>query len=84
MKNFFEPERVAEIKQRLAQLKPESEPLWGTMNAAQAMAHCSAGLEWAVGDTVPPRMWLGRIIGRMVKAEGAWERRTVAPEFADG
>jgi hypothetical protein len=37
------------------------------MSAAQAVGHCAAGLEWAVGDTVPPRMLLGRIIGRMVK-----------------
>jgi len=37
------------------------------MNAAQAVAHCSAGLEWAVGDRIPPRMLLGRIMGRMVK-----------------
>ncbi len=37
------------------------------MTPAQAVAHCSASLEWAVGDTLPPRMLLGRIIGRMVK-----------------
>ena len=67
MKNLFEAATVAEVKERVARLRPDSERLWGKMNAAQALAHCAAGLEWAVGDTVPPRMLLGRIIGRMVK-----------------
>ena len=67
MKNLFEPARVEEVKQRIADLRPDSERLWGKMNAAQAVAHCSAGLELATGDRVPPRLFLGRIIGRIVK-----------------
>src|ERR1035438_3315655 len=67
MKNLFEAATVEEVKERMAQLGPDSERLWGTMNAAQAVAHCAAGLEWAVGDIFPPRMLLGRIIGGMVK-----------------
>ena len=51
----------------MAQLRPESAPLWGTMNPAQALAHCARAMEWAVGDTIPPPMWLGRILGLMVK-----------------
>jgi Protein of unknown function (DUF1569) len=67
MKNLFEAATVKEVKERVARLQRDSELLWGKMSAAQALAHCSAGLEWAVGDTLPPRMLLGRIIGRMVK-----------------
>jgi hypothetical protein len=67
MKNLFEAATVKEVKERVARLQRDSERLWGKMSAAQALAHCSAGLEWAVGDTLPPRMLLGRIIGRMVK-----------------
>ena len=67
MKTLFEAANAQEVKERMAQLRPDSERLWGKMNAAQALAHCSAGLEWAVGDTLPPRMLLGRIVGRMVK-----------------
>jgi hypothetical protein len=67
MKNLFEAASAHEVKDRMAQLQPEGERLWGTMNAAQALAHCSAGLEWAVGDRLPPRMMLGRIVGRFVK-----------------
>jgi Protein of unknown function (DUF1569) len=67
MKNLFEAARVEEVKERLAQLRPDSERLWGKMNPAQALEHCSRGIELAVGDRIPPRMLLGRIIGWMVK-----------------
>jgi hypothetical protein len=67
MKNLFEAARVKEVKERMANLKPESPRQWGTMNAAQAMAHCAAGMELALGDMTPPRMFLGRIIGGIIK-----------------
>jgi len=67
MKNLYEPATAEQVKRRTAQLRPDSERLWGKMNPAQAVAHCSAGLEWAVGDIVPERMFLGRIIGTFVK-----------------
>jgi hypothetical protein len=67
MKNLYEAGRQEEVKARLAQLRPESGRLWGTMNVAQALAHCAAGLEVAVGDRVPPRMFVGRILGAIVK-----------------
>jgi hypothetical protein len=67
MKNLFVAAWVEEVKERMAQLRPDSERLWGTMNPAQALAHCSRGIELAVGDRIPPRLLLGRIIGRMVK-----------------
>jgi hypothetical protein len=67
MNNLFEAARVKEVKERMAQLRPNSERVWGKMNPAQALAHCAAGIELAVGDRMPPRMWLGRIIGGIVK-----------------
>jgi len=69
MKNMFEAADVEEVKGRLAQLRPDSERLWGTMNAAQAIAHCSAGIEMTTGDIRPPRALIGRIIGPMVKSK---------------
>jgi len=67
MKNLFDPATIDEVKARLEKLTPESERQWGTMAAAQAVAHCSAGLEMAAGNMTPPRMFLGRLIGRFVK-----------------
>ena len=49
MKNLFEAETVEEVKERMAQLRPDSERLWGKMNPAQTLAHCSAAMEMAVG-----------------------------------
>ncbi len=67
MKNLFTPACVDEIKLRLTALTPASQRRWGTMGPAQALAHCSGGLEMAVGDQVPPRLLLGRLIGRVIK-----------------
>ncbi len=67
MKNLYEPAAAEEIKQRLARLQPDSERLWGKMTAPQAVAHCAASLEWAVGDTRPPRLFVGRMLGAIVK-----------------
>ena len=69
MKNLFEAATVDEVKQRMAQLKPDSERLWGKMTAAQALAHCTAGMELALGDRRPPRMFIGRILGTMIKSK---------------
>jgi hypothetical protein len=67
MKNLFETASVKEVKLRIGNLRPESARQWGKMNAAQAIAHCAAGLELALGDRTPPRLFLGRIIGGIIK-----------------
>ena len=67
MKNLFEAPTVEEVKGRLAQLKPDSERVWGKMNAAQALAHCSAAMEMAMGAKKPPRIFIGRLLGRFAK-----------------
>jgi len=67
MKNLYEPSTVQELKDRIAHLGPASERQWGKMTPAQAAAHCSVALEWAVGDVVPPRMFVGRLLGWIVK-----------------
>jgi hypothetical protein len=67
MKNLYEASSVLEIKQRIALLKPESPRQWGKMNAAQAIAHCAASMEWAVGDRVPPRAFFPGLLGRLIK-----------------
>src|SRR5580700_9769082 len=67
MKNLFEVVRVEEVKLRIAQLKLDSERQWGTMNPAQALEHCSRGVETALGDKTPPRVFVGRVLGWIVK-----------------
>jgi Protein of unknown function (DUF1569) len=67
VKNLFEASSAMEIKERIEQLRPDSERQRGVMNAAQMLAHCSAWMEWAVGVKTPPRSLLGRIVGKMAK-----------------
>src|ERR1700722_14807119 len=69
MKNLFEATVVDEVKERIGRLRPDSERQWGKMNAAQAVEHCSRGMELALGDRRVPRMLIGRILGPMVKAK---------------
>ena len=49
------------------------------MSPAQALAHCSEAMYWAIGDVRPPRMFVGRIVGGLIKskvlAEGEPMRR---------
>lgn len=67
MKNLYQPATAREIRDRIALLRPDSPSHWGRMNVAQAMAHCVASMEWAVGDRVPPRMFFPSLLGRMIK-----------------
>src|SRR3984893_16366031 len=67
VKNLFEVATVEEVKERMSQLRPESERQWGKMNPAQMLAHCSATIEMAMGKVTPPRILLGRLLGRLAK-----------------
>ncbi len=67
MKNLFEAARVEELKQRIGQMQPNSERQWGKMSPAQALEHCSRGVEMALGDKNPPSAPIGLILGWMVK-----------------
>jgi hypothetical protein len=67
MKNLFQTSAAEEIERRIAALKPDSHPQWGTMTVAQMVAHCSASLELASGDRRPPRALVGRLMGWAIK-----------------
>lgn len=67
MKNLFDATAVADIKTRVRRLRPDSPRQWGRMSAPQAVAHCAMGIELALGDRRPPRMMIGRIIGRVIR-----------------
>lgn len=67
MKNLFEASRVEEIKTRLATLAPNSQPLWGTMNAAQMAAHCAGALRMSLGEIPPVRRFFSSMLGYLIK-----------------
>jgi hypothetical protein len=67
VRNLFEPASKLAIMDRIARLTPESERKWGSMTVAQMLAHCSAWMEMATGQTKTPRSFIGRIFGRLAK-----------------
>lgn len=67
MKNLFERETVDEVIARIDKLQPASERHWGKMEVAQMMAHCSATMDMASGRLNLPRIFIGRILGPLVK-----------------
>ena len=67
MKNLFEPDDLQSLKARIAQLRPNSARQWGSMTVAQALAHCSLGVQTATGELRPPRKLIGRLLGPLIK-----------------
>jgi len=67
VKNIFETTTLAEVKQRMALLRPDSERLWGKMTSAQALAHCTAAMKITSGEVVVPRIVIGRLLGPLAK-----------------
>ena len=67
MKNLFQPDAVDEVISRIDQLQPAAQRVWGKMDAAQMMAHCSAALDMASGRLNPPRAFIGRVLGPLAR-----------------
>ena len=67
MKNLFQPDAVDEVIARVDKLQPTTQHLWGKMDVAQMLAHCSTTLDMASGRLVLPRLWIGRILGPFVR-----------------
>jgi hypothetical protein len=70
MKNIFNKTDGNEILGRIEKLTPESKALWGTMNVAQMMAHCTQAAKMPTGEISPKRVGFPiNIIGSMVKSK---------------
>ena len=79
MTNLYDAVVLEEVKARIARLRPDSERLWGKMTPAQALAHCSASMEDAVGLRFPPRRFIGRILGPIVKKSIIYDEKPMRP-----
>lgn len=75
MKNLYNPADVQGIIDRINKLNAGSERQWGTMNAAQMLAHINVSLEMAMGKhLVKPVPFVVGLIGKMVKAKALSEK----------
>lgn len=68
MNNLFNESDVLEILQRIEKLSPNSQRQWGKMNVAQMLAHCNKSVETAMGMNFMKRLFIGRIIGTLLKS----------------
>jgi len=55
VKNLFDSSLAAEAKQRIMKLHDHNQRLWGNMTVTQTLAHCTSGLEMAMGVINPKR-----------------------------
>lgn len=67
MKTIYNQSNAAEILSRIDKVSADALPRWGKMTVAQMLAHCSSFQDIAEGNSVPPRDWVGKFIGRFVK-----------------
>jgi hypothetical protein len=67
LQTLFQSEAVDEVISRIDKLTPATPALWGRMNAAQMLAHCSGAIDMASGRLILPRVLIGRILGPFVK-----------------
>ncbi len=67
MKNLFGDSDRQEILNRLNNLTSDSKALWGKMNVAQMLKHNTLPMELALTNPKPPRQFMGKIFGGMVK-----------------
>jgi Protein of unknown function (DUF1569) len=68
MKNLFDPALAEEVKQRIMHLRPDSERQWGKTPIALVLAHCTSGLQMAMGEINPKRApFPANVIGPLIK-----------------
>ena len=68
MNDLFNPILVEDIERRIQHLTPESQRRWGGMTLAQTLAHCTSGMQMAMGVINPPRApFPGSVIGPLIK-----------------
>lgn len=67
MHSLFNRTDARNILARLDGITPESQRLWGKMTVSQMLAHCAEAMEIATGRKRHPRLFIGRILGALVK-----------------
>jgi len=67
MKNLFEPQTQQEIISRINTLSANSPRQWGSMDAAQMLAHAAIPLEYALGDKNGKQSLIGKIFKPFAK-----------------
>lgn len=67
MKSLYQPNTITEILDRISRLHNHSPNQWGKAGAAQMLVHCGAALEVATAQRFPPRIFIGYVMGGILK-----------------
>ncbi|TAL40663.1 MAG: DUF1569 domain-containing protein [Chitinophagaceae bacterium] len=67
VKSLFDNTVKQDIVNRINKLTPQSQPLWGKMNAGQMLAHCQMPIGVALGDHKLKRTFIGFLFGPVAK-----------------
>jgi len=87
MKNVFSQIDSSEIINRINQLTPETQGLWGKMTVAQMLAHCNVTYEMAFENIHPEpnafvKLMLKLFVKKLVVGETAYKKSSqTAPAF---
>jgi len=74
MKTLFDEADRLSICQRLAAIPSGAAPLWGKMNAAQAVTHCARALETGTGDRPMKQAFIGKILMPFIRSSVLGEK----------
>lgn len=75
MKTIFDPKATAEIKSRIETLSSGNHAQWGKMDIYQMLRHCSLCEDMMQGKLTIRRVFIGRIIGKMILKQALTEGR---------
>ncbi len=68
MRTLFLKESFDEVTNRINKLTLNSQKLWGKMSVDQMLAHCSIGIETAIGTKFFSQLFIEKLIGRFFKS----------------
>jgi len=69
IRNLFDQKETQETIDRIKNLTPDTQRLWGKMDVAQMMAHCNVAYEIAYTDKHPKPGAVGRFMARLFAKE---------------
>ncbi|MEI7472378.1 MAG: DUF1569 domain-containing protein [Chitinophagaceae bacterium] len=67
MQNLFNKDPYFEIVDRLMKLTPDSKALWGKMDVAQMLAHCTEAFRIPLSNKKMSRNFIGLLFGPIAK-----------------
>jgi len=67
MPTLYNQQDLQQIIDRINSLNPHTQRQWGKMNVGQMLSHCNASLETAMGKNHFRHLFIGKLIGSLMK-----------------